>query len=178
MRKKLNENQALSGMLKLYDLIQEPVHVTRKMMSEESGIPLAKLSVLSQEGIIKCESTFGLSEHGRKVTWEWIGVRPNIHMAKKLVSTNPTYPCKEKDRKVEAPTPKPQNVGMRSRVVIRKSFEITKALEGESVTLKVDQDGKDVRVDPFSIAGPNSVEKLRCVGYAFLTAADELLKSE
>jgi len=171
----LTENQALGSMLTLFKITREPKQITQKQLSKESGLPMAKISVLKQQGILECRPA-NVKTVGRVFEWVWSGYRPNIHMARKLASATPSYPSKNGKRINIVPENKPETPSyvMRSHITVRKTFEVTKSLNGESVTLIVMRNGDGtVEMEGDVMGGSSSVDKLKCWGYAFLTAADE-----
>jgi hypothetical protein len=175
---RMTENEALSGMLKLFDFIEKPAQTNAKELSKQSGLSVAKISILTQEGILEC-SPVKSNSAGRKFEWKWAGYRPNIHMAKALVEAVPNFPSKC-GGKAEKPAPQEQpKAELRSSVLVHKTFEITKSLNGERATLRVDKkDGGAINMGVINLGGPCTSDYLKCWGFAMLTAASEVCKEE
>lgn len=177
----LTENEALNGMMRLSNLTRIPIKITQKELSEKSGLPMAKISVLKQNDILSCQPDNDGSK-GRKFKWVWEGPLPNIPMARKLVTAIPDYPTKRKDPpqdqdKHETPSREaPATAPMRSKVEVFRNFEITKSVNGSSAFIRVEENGDNKPTVFLDLHDEEalSVDEMKCWGYAFLTAADEL----
>lgn len=170
--KTLSEQEVLDGLKKLSRVIETPVPMTMVALTRLTGIPYVKMQILSDNGIITYEVIPG-PWPGRKFKWVWSGPRPNIHMARKLMET--VYKPRRAHMTV-IPLPETSKAEMKSLVKVTKEYCITKSLDGFTAEVVVKQGNGAAAQVSAEVPTEATAEQLKCFGYAFLTAADELSK--